>query len=358
MAQKTDQVRKVKDNFPVPFDFDKIKETKMFKKLGKIEPFGATSMRDAVVIAINKLSYISSKYRGSDYTFRIIVVTDGEDNESITTAPFLSRYLSDTAKQNDIKDFSLVFITVDLDEHDQANLDLLGITANSSTHCKLVKSDSMQLAETFEKEVFSIENESRDINSMTDENGIEIKEIIYHKRRIEITQEKSFAVLFVLDISGSMEGARWTTLVESLEGIKEKLEQNENNLVDCFLFNHTVIPINHPHFRKKFKYSWKKSLLDTKAIAFHLLCPVFSICCMSAMSLKKSTGMNSLWTAFLWTCSRFPLSICLNRREIKRVYNIPGNCFFDCLLMFSGCMYCMVSQEWKESRYRGQGLVS
>lgn len=364
--------QKIKNRIRVPNDFESINETNMFKFLDRVEPFGMTSMRDAVFLALEKVKSVSERHylmnkdmseqqsgyinsNDSKYSFKIIVVTDGADTSSTLTASDISKHLCNTTQNTSVDDLNLLFVTIDLDKHDQANLDIIGISHNSETHCKKIEAKSEELVEIFEKEVFK--NEEKIETQVVKQ--VYGKDVLFKKiqiKSIEIEVEKMFAVTFVIDISGSMEGQRWNSLKAAIKNLKEKLSMNPSNMVDLILFNDSVFHYTHPHFNKMFTFEFFTTFCSIRPFLCFLFCFWCAPCCMSELALSKAEGrdfrLSGIWINFL--CA--PLCLALNRRKIKKTYNIPGYCIIDYFLEPCFC-FCMTSQEWAEARYRGQGLI-
>lgn len=350
--------QKIKDKIKIPIEFERIKETNMFDFLDEIEPFGMTAMRDAVLVGISKIGKVHESipdHLKSKYSFKIIVVTDGEDNSSSYSAPDLSRILSSVTNQYSVDHMNILFVTVDLNRHDQANLDLIGITKNSFSHCKSIEVESKNLLEVFEREIFYYEEKFEDEKKLNQDNC----EVIVKETRIksvEIQKDKLFAVLFVVDISGSMEGDRWKSLKSAVRNLKDKLSGNSENMVDLVLFSNSVVHYTHPHFKKKFVKPFFGSLCHWKPLLCCLFLGPIAPCCMSCMALQNATDTSHNLTFLCKTIFCGAIGLALNRRTLRMKYNIKGNCCVDCLIE-PFCCICMTSQEWAESNYRGEGLV-
>ncbi|OMJ90118.1 hypothetical protein SteCoe_7608 [Stentor coeruleus] len=346
-----------KGNISPPETYIKASESDIAKRLKIVDPFGATCMRDAVDFCIKRVSKFTDSLKNQrdryPYSFKIIVVTDGEDNASWYTAPDLSRQLESLTFNRDIDDINVVFITLDLDKHEQANLDLIGITHNSSTHAKLFKETTVRLEQVFERLVLASIQENS--NFLMEKDGLMID--ISRNAEVNLSAEKKFAVTFCLDISGSMEGQRWETLIKCVEKIQKKLACDEHNYLDCFLFNDTVIHYTHPHFDKKFvfgTYSCFKK--DPLGLVCNIMCPIVGICFMQEFARKTALGISFNCAHCFYYALLGPIGMALNRRTVRKAYNIKGNCCSD-FIHYCACMgCCLAAQEWKESRYRGQSL--
>lgn len=366
--------KEVKNRIKVPNDFEKINETNIFNFLDRIEPFGWTSMRDAIFLSLEKVKRVSQGHSSSQkfsgdqnsgymnqtsrnikYSFKVIVVTDGEDNCSEVSAPFISQYLSDLTHNTSVDDLNLLFLTVDLNRHDQANLDIIGISHNSSTHCKKLEAKSEELVEIFEREIFRYE-QIDEVHRVVKVDGADILLKETRIKSVEILAEKNFAVTFVIDISGSMEGKRWNNLKAAIRNLKDKLSKNPKNMVDLILFNDSVFHYTHPHFNKKFSNELCSSFCSTKPLLCFFCCFACAPCLMSELALSKAQGRDFVCPGLLPVFFCAPIFLALNRRKLRKRYNIPGNCCLDCCIE-PFCCFCMASQEWAEARFRGEGLA-
>ena len=53
----------------------------------------------------------------------------------------------------------------------------------------------------------------------------------------------------------------------------------------------------------------------------------------------------------------YPIGCALNRRELRKAYNIDGNFFTDCLLYCACYGPCLAGQEYIEASYRKKSVL-
>jgi hypothetical protein len=340
----------------VPGTFERACETRMVDKLRKVEPFGQTSMRDAVDYCLSEITNFT-KLGLTDHSYKLIVVTDGYDNASTLTASKLSRNLEALTQGRSIDNCNIIFITLDLEKHEQANLDLIGICHNSINYAKLFEVETVKLENVLESLVFRFQEFTHVAVNLKQEDNSEEMRIVYQQAAFEAVKQKDFAVTFCLDISGSMtENNKWNLLINTVDSIVKKLARNQNNFVDCVLFSNYVLRLNHPHFGKVFEKKMTDSCFSCGPMLCMLCVPFCAYCIMQELAHRTATGVAFNWPRFICCTFCGPIGVAYYRSRIREAYNISGNGCYECLLASVGCCCCMTAQEWMESRYRGQSL--
>ena len=322
--------------------------------LKMITPFGATSMRDAVEMAILAMNIQLGKLSPQEqalYTSKIILVTDGADTTSkLNTSGFsvlMSRNLH----------ISIQVITIDIPTNSTENIEIRGIVDINKANMRIAESNSMNLNHVFENLVLQEFRQESAVYAQADDESERVV-IVEETKLVRIEQKKTFLVFLVLDISESMtENDKWKKLCDSVLILTTHLATSDNYL-GVILFNHNAITLGHPHFLKRFQYSLFDCFKKPGALMWNICCPIIGIPCMQQTSLNRANGTRLELKPFLLSCIyAYPIGCALNRTQLRKDYNIDGSCIEDCFLYCVCCGPCLAGQELIESNSRGFSLL-
>lgn len=311
--------------------------------LQRVVPFGATSLYDVVVVCLMRVSQFAQqllKEHNSSITPLIIVLTDGSDTSSVTPGPDFAEFVFSNP------DTKIQVIAIDIPQFSEDNIKMRGIASINDTNMSVTDVKSMNLAEYFE--ILANEMLKDSIADIINEDKNP------HERELnQVQNQKSYLVIFALDISESMLGKKWETLRVNLEIIIKRLARG-NHYVGFVLFNHHILQPNDLHFLGKFVVESCDCCSTPSTLMCGLFCPCIAVCCFQNYSLKKATGKKSNPASFCASmiCA-YPIGCALNRRELRKAYNIEGSCCADCLKYCVCAGLCLAGQEALEAKKRG-----
>eukprot|EP00484_Ammonia_sp_Unknown_P014148 CAMPEP_0197079272 /NCGR_PEP_ID=MMETSP1384-20130603/213541_1 /TAXON_ID=29189 /ORGANISM="Ammonia sp." /LENGTH=496 /DNA_ID=CAMNT_0042518147 /DNA_START=48 /DNA_END=1538 /DNA_ORIENTATION=+ len=206
--------------------------------LKAIRPSGQTALRDAICLGVAKMLTLKlalHKLGVVGHQFIHIVLTDGADNRSSSTLADVRDLYQKIGDELGDRFFKTFFIGIGLGLTEKQQLQSIADVAGDSA--ELFNCSDVQISDVFDRIKLSLGIERR-VAVATDGRNI----IAAQQNRLYLQAEKQkFLVLFDLDMSGSMSGARWDRLQMALTGFFRALE--ETDIIGCVLFNHDAVCI-------------------------------------------------------------------------------------------------------------------
>eukprot|EP01084_Bolivina_argentea_P199308 341054_1 len=198
-----------------------------------IKPEGQTALRDAIALSILKmisLKSILNEIGVLGHKFIHIVLTDGEDNKSGCSVNDIRNFYQKIGSSIGDTYFKTYFVGIDLGY--EARRDLQSIADLAGDAAELFNCDDAKLTDIFSEITLSLGIRRR-VALITD--GTNIAGVSSETYYLKAQREK-FLVLFDLDMSGSMSGRRWNSLLRALESFFDGLD--DSDIIGCVLFNH------------------------------------------------------------------------------------------------------------------------
>ena len=224
--------------------FETIQNSSILNRLQYVRPEGGTALRDSTLAGLQmimKLNQTLAELGASEaFSFVHIVITDGYDTCSSTSFEELA-YKFELIGEIIPKERCLtVFIGVELSENAAFELALLSELGGDT--CQLYNVKKVQLGDIFERISASI-GVRREVN-IGFVQGRGMTAMAFSQRNTPILQlrRRNFAVLLNLDISGSMNGQKFTALRNSVQNFMNNLDGND--IASCLVFNNRVQLIN------------------------------------------------------------------------------------------------------------------
>ena len=222
-------------------------QSPLISQLEEIEPFGDTAMLQSMVACINRIlrvnSVLSQLGLQNAFNFLHIVITDGVDNQSNIPLEKAAAVLMLVGRTIPVDRCKTVIIGIDLDEDPRcrAQLDLLDQIGGEN--CEKYDIDSVQIGQVFDHIRVSLgiqRQVSMSVASTPAGTGLMLQQTA---RPVLSIQKRNFAVLFDLDISGSMAGKRWERVKTSVKNFMGGL--GESDLVSAVCFNGEVMSVDY-----------------------------------------------------------------------------------------------------------------
>ncbi|CDW79990.1 UNKNOWN [Stylonychia lemnae] len=242
--------------------FEPASQSTLSRKLENIRPNGGTSLRDAtaqgVQIMIQLNAAIHQLQTGGVYKFVHIVITDGQDTSSNISFEELGAAFYAIGASLPKEFIRTVFVGIDLADDQKAQTELTAISLLGGDTSEIHNIQNTKISQILEKVRLELGIRSQRqqlVISQGDQTLCVARES--HQPLLKVSEEH-YAVLFNLDISGSMTGRKMEQ-VEILTQNKQLLQEIEK-------------------VRQGRKWTFCKVL---KAIALVIFCPIWCplVCC-------------------------------------------------------------------------------
>jgi len=178
------------------------------------------------------------------WNFVHIVLTDGEDNASkvkIDEACGLMALIGLTVNQSTIKTW---FIGVDVNNNAQAVKDLTELSEIGGENADFVKISNVKIDEIFEKIRIGLGIQKKVTLTGAATYDMAVLGVHEEYQPYLAVKKQKFAVLFNLDMSGSMAGSKWNQVCQSVDKFVRFL--GEGDLVAGVVFNDKIDILTKP----------------------------------------------------------------------------------------------------------------
>ena len=242
MAQDTSEVA-ARLMFSTGFQF--VGNNDLLAKLQAITPNGRTAMRDSLLAGISLILKLNNALQelslAETWNFVHIVITDGQDTASRASLEETAKAMLIVGQAIPVSRCKTIIIGIDLGEDRNATAELLALKHFGGENCEMYQIESVNIAGLFERIQVNLgilrETQVGVAQSSTGE-----KAIIITQRDQAVMQIKrtSFAVVFNIDISGSMkENGRYERVKESVAQFLQKCPSDD--LVSGICFSDSVV---------------------------------------------------------------------------------------------------------------------
>lgn len=201
-----------------------------------MECSGQTALYDSVFLGISTLLLLQKRLMqyGSNnlWNFVHIIITDGEDSSSETTLADLQEMMQKLERlpQAMLKTY---FIGVDINQQAQNQLQTLASYAGANGEFMNIKSNQMQ--EIFGKIIITIQQQKKLALLKYEGKDFEGYYAMGSEKTLIKAQLMRYVILFNLDISQSMIGAKWSQVIEGVTKLVTELDYADQ--IACILFN-------------------------------------------------------------------------------------------------------------------------
>jgi len=232
--------------------FQPAKSSSLSKKLRNITPSGSTAMLDSVASGIALILQLNEALESigmnETWNFVHIVLTDGDDNASelkIEEACTLMATVGMTIKTSVIKTY---FIGVDVTSSQKAIEDMVALTATGGENAEFFEVSNVNIGEIFERIKVGLGvRQQTTVRVASQDDAILGAETNYTP--VLTLQKQHYAVLFNLDISGSMgQSDKWNKVCRSVEDLMRNLD--DGDLVGGIVFNGKIDTLTAPQQNK------------------------------------------------------------------------------------------------------------
>lgn len=211
--------------------------------LRNIKPSGPTSMRDAVLesaLLLIELGKMMEKM-GTNGIWNVvnIVLTDGDDTSSKASLRDTCSALSTIGVHIPVQVLKTFYIGVGLESNSRASREISEMVRSQGKNAEYLNVEATRIEEVFEKIKISLGIIQRtQAVAGRNEEGQAFVAVRQQEKAFLLAQKQMFIVLFTLDISGSMAGARWNKVCNSVDRFVDYL--GPEDLVCGVSFNEKV----------------------------------------------------------------------------------------------------------------------
>lgn len=221
-------------------------QSPLLSQLDQIEPFGDTAMLSSMKACLDRIMRVNSVLAeidlGNAFNFVHIVITDGVDNQSTATIQDVAGLFMAIGQMLPVERCKTYIIGIDLDQDPRcrAQLDLLDQVGGEN--CEKYDIESVEIEQVFARISVSLGVQRQVSMALVAGPGGAGLLVQQRARSVLAISRNNFAVLFNLDISGSMSGQRWARVKSSVRSFMGGLSHSD--LVSCVCFNGEVMSID------------------------------------------------------------------------------------------------------------------
>mmetsp|Transcript_10567 Transcript_10567/g.20347 ORF Transcript_10567/g.20347 Transcript_10567/m.20347 type:complete len:254 (+) Transcript_10567:1241-2002(+) len=220
-------------------NFCQVSETDLPYHLEKISPQGNTAMRDSILLGVMSILRANQQLQkqgcANQVDFVHIVITDGEDTASSASLEDTMGMMLTVGLTIPKERCKTVIIGIDLGSNREAKQQLYTMRALGLDTCEIYDVDSVDLSQIFDRIQISIGIRERTEIAGVQAGGMTALAMRQRRDPFLMLRAKKFAVLFNLDISGSMEGRRWTRVKQCVERFMHSMAPTD--LIGAICFN-------------------------------------------------------------------------------------------------------------------------
>ena len=213
-------------------------ETIIPQILNQIQPTGGTAFRDALMggchMLINLHQFLQETGQGDTWNLVHVILTDGDDAGSKTSLMDAVKVMYVIGQLVNVKMLKIIFIGVGVSQKAQQEMQLLAKAGGENA--EYYSANDANIGAIFQRITVKLGLEKRrNIIGVANNQGAAflVRDEINPFLHIE---QQSFAVLFNLDVSGSMSGQKWSSVVQSVSRFTNFL--GDNDIIAAMVFNH------------------------------------------------------------------------------------------------------------------------
>mmetsp|Transcript_10567 Transcript_10567/g.20346 ORF Transcript_10567/g.20346 Transcript_10567/m.20346 type:complete len:288 (+) Transcript_10567:2045-2908(+) len=223
--------------------FAPVSSTPIISQLSSIYPQGNTAMRDSIILGIGFILQLNQALaqsgRANDIDFVHIVITDGVDNSSKASLQETMRVMLSVGVAIPKERCKTVIIGIDLST--DAEQQLVALTVLGFDTCEIYRINSINLSQIFDRIQVSLGIRRQTQIAGIRSEGVTAVSVQQRVDRVLMVNRKTFAVLFNLDVSGSMEGDRWSQVKNCVAGFLRNMSPTD--IVAGICFNEQARPV-------------------------------------------------------------------------------------------------------------------
>lgn len=220
--------------------FQPVGNNSLMASLDSISPDGGTAMRDSLLTGIGMILNLNAALmqigRADDWHFMHILITDGQDTSSSASLEDAAERMQAVGEHVPVRRCKTEIIGIDLEESLDSSSELMYLKRKGGENCDLHDINSIDISDLFSRIQMEIGVIRRTqvgiVQSYTGQHAMMVAQSSQPVARIS---KVSFAIVFNIDISGSMSGRRYELVKRS---VREFLREcPDDDLVAGICFN-------------------------------------------------------------------------------------------------------------------------
>ena len=223
------------------------RQSSLLQALEEINPWGDTAMLSSMMACLSRILRLNAALAQlglqNSFHFLHIVITDGVDNQSRTSVEQVGAVLMLIGAKLPVNHCKTIIIGIDLDEDQQCRAQLEALNLLGGENCQKYDIDSVQIGQVFDGIKVSLGIQRQVCVAMVQQGAQTGMMFSQTSRPVLSVSRPNFAVLFNLDISGSMSGARWSRVKASVQNFMSSL--SETDLVSGVCFNEDIMSVDY-----------------------------------------------------------------------------------------------------------------
>jgi len=232
--------------------FETVGSNTVMARLNSITPSGGTVMRDALLAGVSLILNLNSALmqigEAERWNFVHILITDGQDSGSKSTLEDAAGAMYLIGQTIPVSRCKTIIIGIDLENSPQAAAELVIVSRIGGENCQIYEIGSVNISDLFNRIQVEL--------GMTRQTGVGLVQTASGQRAVVVAQHDqavmrvsrtSFAVVFNIDISGSMKGSRYQRVKESVAHFLANTPADD--LVAGLCFNSSVMMLKSVEVR-------------------------------------------------------------------------------------------------------------
>jgi Mg-chelatase subunit ChlD len=216
------------------------------REIWNIHPHGGTAMRDALLygngLMLQLHAVLERESTASNWSFLHILITDGHDTDSNASYQQTYQALSALRADLNVRDLKVIILGVDIEYgYAQSLRSLIAAAGMRGEYHDITHTDIRSMFHRIRSEAGMLSRPNANLNAMN--NMAKLPPSAQGEAGLE-----HFAVLFTLDISGSMSGHKWDVTRHATVDFIRYL--GSNDLVSAIVFNDNPHLVMHWNTRQ------------------------------------------------------------------------------------------------------------
>jgi Mg-chelatase subunit ChlD len=201
--------------------FQAVGNNDVMARLNAITPSGGTAMRDSLLTGVTLILKVNEALmqigEAENWHFVHIIITDGQDTESKASLEDTAAMMYLIGQTIPISRCRTIIIGIDLGMDPQATIELITLQQLGGENCEIYEIGSVEISDLFQRIQVSL--------GIVQQRGVGVVQTASGQRAVVVAQRNqpvmqvsrtSFAVIFNVDISGSMSGSRYQRVKQSV----------------------------------------------------------------------------------------------------------------------------------------------
>ena len=223
--------------------FELVGQNSILPRLNQAVPSGGTAMRDSMLAGIGLILKLNSALGqlgvSTMCNFVHIVITDGQDTSSKASLEDTAAAFYTVGKTIPISRCRTIIIGIDLGQDEKTTKELVALRILGGENCELYDIGSVQMSDLFNRIQVNL-GIIRQTGMAVVHTSSGQRAVMMATRDQAVAQvsRTSFAVVFNIDISGSMQGSRFGQVKKSIAEFLSRTPPDD--LVAAICFNNQV----------------------------------------------------------------------------------------------------------------------